>query len=130
MGKEQTIEEFVKELSASDTTFFGTKLNEDNYKRYERIKYFAKEIKANENYFINVHIECQEELTNAKPNGIVIVNILAPANINNKVIKDCLSKMIDLSDNLSIAVTEREAHKIIRFGFGVRDIWVDARGGN
>jgi regulator of RNase E activity RraB len=130
MSKKQTIDDFVKELSEPDAQFFGTKIDEEQYKKYERIKYFAKEIKANENYFINVHIECQEELPNTKPNGIVIVNILAPANINNKVIKDCLSKMIDLSDNLSIAVTEREAHKIIRFGFGVRDIWVDARGGN
>ena len=130
MGKEQTIKEFVKELSASDTAFFGTKLNEDNYKRYERIKYFAKEIKSSENYFLNVHIECSEELPNTKPNGIVVVNILAPANINTFLVKDCFSKMINLADNFSIAVTEREEHKIVRFGFGVRDIWVDERVAN
>lgn len=128
--KRQTIEEFVKELSAPDEQFFGTRIDKDKLKKYEMIRYFAKEIKANENYFVNVYVEYLDEIPNNKRNGIVTVNILAPANINNEVIKDCLSRMIKEADNFFITTIERENHKIIRFGFGVKDIWVDERVAN
>ena len=128
--KKQTIEEFVKELSAPENAFCGTRIDKDKLTQYERIRYFAKEIKSNENYFVNVHVEYLDNIPNDKRNGIVTVNILTPANINNEVIKDCLSRMIKDADTFVVATTEREGHKFVRFGFGVKDIWVDERAAN
>ena len=129
-NKKQTIEEFVRELSAPDEPFTGTRIDQDKYKKYEQLKFLANGIKANENYFTNVHIDYLDEIPNNRKNGVITVNILTPSHINNETIKDCLSKMIKDADDFVISTSEREGHKFVRFGFGVRDIWVDERQAN
>jgi len=128
--KKQTIDDFIRDLSAPDKPFCGTRIDNDKYKKYEQLKFFAIEIKANGNDFIKTTVDYLDEIPNDRRNGVITVNIVTPVNINNEVIKDCLSRMIKEADNFVVATTEKDGHKLVRFGFGVRDIWVDERQAN
>jgi len=122
-----------KALFDDDEPFYGTRIDERQMDKYRKIVSLADTISLKKYPFLHITTEYKSEIPNTQRNASVFVNVLAPANINVGVLKEAFSRMIVLADNFVVAVLEageNKEHKIVRLGFGVRDVWVDERIGN
>ena len=130
MGNDKKL---MEKLFAADKPFFGTRIDENKLKNYNRLIELAKEIGSKKYTFLDITTEYKTEIPNDRRNASVFVNVLTPANINIQSLKESFSEMINLADNFTMAFLEagsEKQHKIIRLGFAVRDIWVDESEGS
>lgn len=125
--------DLLEKLFASDKPFFGTRIDEEKLNKYNRLIELAKEIGSKKYTFLDITTEYKTDLPNIRRNASVFVNVLTPANVNVKSLKDSFSEMIKIADNFTMAFIEagnENQHKIIRLGFAVRDIWIDESEGS
>lgn len=126
-------EKLLKAIADADKPFVGVKLDENKLSIFKEICELAEKVGNYKDTFINIISEYPTEFPNDRKNAIAYLNILTPVNINAAPVRDAISKMVALADNVMIAYLEsgkNNEHKIARVGFGVRDIWLDKDGLN
>ena len=126
-------DDLKNKLFGEDEPFHGTRINPFQMSKYEQLCRYVDKIKTEKYPLVYITAEYKSEVPSTCRNASVFVNILAPANINYKDLRMIFAGMIMAADNFVVAVLEageNKEHKIVRLGFGVRDVWLDEKGGS
>ena len=128
--------EYMKRLRDainSNDEFAGKTFDRDKVVQYNRLIELAEEIvaTANTDPFINIATDYKESIPNTQRNATVFLNVLVPVNINRREITKAFKEMLDICDNFVVTVLDdAKGGYVVRYGFSVRDVWTDGRGGS